>query len=160
MSVKVTKNRMTEVIKAIAELASKDVLVGIPQDNTGRDAGDPLGNATIGYIQEKGSPVNNIPERPFLVPGVASVSEETSARLKKGAQGALSGDPAAGDRAMGAAGLIAQNAVRGRINSGIDPPLAPSTLRARRARGRTGEKPLIDTGQLRNSITYVVRKKK
>jgi hypothetical protein len=31
-------------------------------------------------------------------------------------------------------------------------------LRARRARGRTGDVPLVDTGELRNSITYVIRK--
>jgi hypothetical protein len=33
------------------------------------------------------------------------------------------------------------------------------TLERRRAKGRTGTKPLIDTGQLRNAITYVLRKK-
>jgi hypothetical protein len=35
--------------------------------------------------------------------------------------------------------------------------LAERTLAARKARGRTGEKPLIDTGQLRNAVTFVVQ---
>jgi hypothetical protein len=160
MSVKVTKNRMAEVIKAMGDLASKEVLIGIPEDRSGRDDDAPLGNASIGYIQETGSPINNLPARPFLVPGVASVNESTTRQLKKGAAGALSGDAEAAGNAMDAAGLIAQNAVRARINSGIDPPLAESTLASRRARGRTGEVPLIDTAQLRNAVSYVIRKKK
>jgi hypothetical protein len=70
-----------------------------------------------------------------------------------------------------------QNAVRTKITDGPFAPLADSTLRARARRGRKGAvaelksraqgnapnnanaKPLIDTGQLRKSITYVVRKK-
>jgi hypothetical protein len=38
-------------------------------------------------------------------------------------------------------------------------PLAAATLAARRRKGRTGTKPLIDTGQLRRAITYVLRRK-
>ena len=83
------------------------------------------------------------------------------------------------------AGLAAQNAIRGVITEGIPPPLKPETIKNRaRARGtksmRKGEKeymkriaegatpaeaqasvgitPLVNTGQLRNSITYVVKK--
>ncbi len=56
-------------------------------------------------------------------------------------------------------GLMGQDAVRGKITSGPFVPLAPATLRARKAKGRTGEKPLIDTGQLRAAYTYVIRAK-
>ena len=37
--------------------------------------------------------------------------------------------------------------------------LAPVTLAQRRRRGRTGEKPLIDTAQMQRSVTHVVRPK-
>ena len=56
-----------------------------------------------------------------------------------------------------AAGLIAQNSVRRTLTTAAYRPLSERTLAERRARGRTGTKPLIDTGQYRNSITYVVR---
>jgi hypothetical protein len=88
------------------------------------------------------------------------------------------------EKAFHAVGLIAQYAIRAKINEGLDPPLAPGTIAARaRARGtksmRKGEKKyfellgkgmspgqaqaaagvkaLINTGQLRNAVNYVIR---
>ncbi len=157
--VKTTVDQMSAVMRALADLSGKDVLVGIPE-SAGNHDGAPISNAAIGYIQETGSPVNNIPPRPFLVPGVAAIQDEVAARLGKAAQGALDGQADTVQRNMAAAGLIAQNSVRRTINDGNGfAPLAERTLSARRRRGRTGEKPLIDTGQLRNSIIYVIRKK-
>ena len=72
-------------------------------------------------------------------------------------------DPEAGITALHRVGLTAQNSVRRVINAGVAPPLAASTLRSRRTRKvakRTGTVALIDTGQLRNSITYVIRPKR
>jgi hypothetical protein len=158
MGVKVTKDELQKVLRSIQQLASEEVLVGIPASTTERQDGEAINNATIGYIQENGSPVNNLPARPFLVPGVQHAIPDATAQLKKGAQEALSGDAEAANKRMHAAGIVAQNAVRSHINSGVPPPLAEATLEARRRRGRTGEVPLIDTGQLRNSITYVIRK--
>ncbi len=135
------------------------MLVGIPESAPERDD-EPISNAVIGYIQETGSPVNNIPPRPFLVPGVKDAQVPIAAQLGKGAQLALSGQASAAETALHSAGLTAQNAVRAKLQAGEDfQPLAESTLAARRRRGRSGTKPLIDTGQLRNSITYVVRDK-
>lgn len=99
-----------------------------------------------------------IPPRPFLVPGVQNAVPKTTPKLRKAAQLALRGDMPGAETELNKAGLVAQNEVRAVINAGVAPELAESTKRARRARGRTGEVPLIDTGELRNSITYVVRK--
>lgn len=163
MSVTVTKDRLADVLKSIHDLVKKEVLIGIPESedarNTREAEGSPLGNAAIGYIHETGSPINNLPARPFLVPGVEKALPAATAKLKSGATKALDGQRDAGDKSMHAAGLIAQNSVRATINAGVSPPLAPSTLAGRRRRGRTGTVPLIDTGQLRNSITYVIRNK-
>lgn len=100
-----------------------------------------------------------IPPRPFLEPGVQNAQPKTTPRLKRAAELALTGDFDAAEKELHKAGLIAQNEVRAVINAGVAPALADSTLRSRRSRGRTGTVPLIDTGELRNSITYVVRKK-
>lgn len=155
-----TRDRMPGFNKAVKELARQQVMVGIPADKTARKAGDkePLNNAQIGYIMEHGSPAANIPARPWLNPGVKSVEEKTTARLSKTAETALSsGDPTLVIKGLMAVGLTAQSGVRGYITTNAFLPLAPATLAARRRRGRTGEKPLIDTGQLRAAVNFVIR---
>lgn len=159
MPVKITVDKMASIIKAINELGAKDVLVGIPEGNTDRKSSDPATNALIGYVQEFGSPANNIPARPFLIPGVQDIQKPAADRLKVAAQRALSGDLSQAEKQLHAAGLMGQNSARAKINSNIQPKLSERTLAARRARGVKRENTLIDTGQLRNAITYVIRKK-
>jgi hypothetical protein len=158
MAVKITRDKMAAIIKAVSDLSRKDVLVGIPDSSPERKEG-PISNAQIGYILDKGSPANNIPARPFLVPGIHDVQAQCAERLKKGATAALSGNPAGADAALTAAGLTAEMSVKAKINSNIQPELAESTLEARRRRGVTRENTLVDTAQLRNSVTHVVRSK-
>ncbi|MNT58599.1 hypothetical protein D3C72_1960450 [compost metagenome] len=98
----------------------------------------------------------------------------------------MKGDDGKLDAELNAAGLIAQAGARNRITSSNYEPLSPSTIRNRRksrntqsmraeeqkyldmvangaspaqAQADAGIQPLINTGQLRNSITYVIRKK-
>ena len=82
---------------------------------------------------------------------------DASARAAKAARAAAEGRLSQVATALHAAGLIAQASVRNEITSGAFTPLSARTLAERQARGRTGTKPLVDTGQYRNSITYVVR---
>jgi hypothetical protein len=49
--------------------------------------------------------------------------------------------------------------VKQKIYDGIPPELAESTIQNKTVAGRTGETPLIDTGQLVQSITYTVEMK-
>ncbi|VXB24879.1 putative bacteriophage protein [Burkholderia sp. 8Y] len=158
MTAKITRDKVASVIKAVSDLATKDVLVGIPDSAPERKDGEPISNAQIGYIQEHGAPAANIPARPFLVPGVRDAQDKIGERLGKGAKAALNGQDQA-EQTLNAAGLIGQNAARAKINSNIQPKLADSTIAARLARGVTRTNTLVDTGQLRNSITYVVRNK-
>ncbi|KVP48398.1 hypothetical protein WJ95_20495 [Burkholderia ubonensis] len=155
-----TLDRLDEILKSISGLVQKEVLVGVPDGTAGRkDQGEPLSNAEIGYILENGSPANNLPARPHLVPGVQDARPKFEPQLQKGVEAALDGDLEKVDRSLNRAGLVAQNSVRAKINSNIQPKLADSTLAARRRRGVTRENTLVDTTQYRNSITYVVRKK-
>lgn len=177
MVIKVDK--LAAVVKSINALTGKDVLIGIPDKTTERNSAEddhgPVTNATLGYIHEFGSPANNIPPRPFLIPGVRDATDDYDQRLKKAAQLALDGDLSGVDVQLNRAGQKARDSVKAKINSGDFLPLSEATLRARARRGRKGAqaelasraagnapnndnaKPLIDTGQLRNSITYVVR---
>ncbi|RQZ31540.1 hypothetical protein DIE14_01085 [Burkholderia sp. Bp9017] len=153
-------DRLDEVLKSIAGLVKQEVLVGVPDSTAGRkDDGEPLSNAEIGYIQETGSPANNIPARPHLVPGVQDAQPKFEPQLQKGVEAALDGDLEQVQRRLNMAGIAAQNSVRAKVNSNITPELAESTLEARRRRGVTRENTLVDTGQYRNSITYVIRQK-
>ena len=168
MKLTTTKDRLPDVLAAIKALTKSEVLIGVPHENAPRSdaedaarkaSGEPITNAEIGYINEFGSPEVNIPARPHLIPGVESVKDKVASILGNGARKALSGDPGAAQTALTKAGLAGETAVKDRINEGPHVPLAPATLAARRRRGRTGEKPLVDTGQYRNSITHVVRPK-
>lgn len=174
----VKTDRVNEVIKAIGALTKMDVLVGVPESETERESQDEPNNATLAYIHEHGSPARNIPARPFLVPGVADAKGKYRPRLIKAAQLALDGKTKDALKQLDAAGIEAEQGAKSKINSGDFVPLSDATLRARAARGRKGAKaelarresglpagtdlakPLIDTGQLRNSITHIVREKK
>ncbi|EAT1194792.1 hypothetical protein EYS49_12010 [Salmonella enterica] len=175
------------ILDALRSLTKKDVLVGIPAEDSDRDD-VPFGNAGIGYVNEYGSPAQNIPPRPHLIPGVKSVEEQTVPQLKAAAQAALDGNAAGAERALNRAGALAANGVRRYMTITGFTPLADSTVEARARRGRKGAKaelarrsadgklnainpdsgqliinenvrPLIDTGQYRRAITHVVRDK-
>lgn len=152
-------DRMPALLKAMSALVKSEVLVGVPAESTERNDGEPINNATLGYIHETGAPAAGIPARPFLIPGVAAVEDKVADQLGKGAQAALKGDQRAVDQRLHAAGLVAETSVKNTINAGIAPALSDSTIANRQRRGRTGTVPLVDTGKLRNSITHVVRRK-
>lgn len=157
--IKVTKDLVKSFLANIDSMQSKRVYVGVPGEYASRGAVGPINNATIGYISERGSPVNNIPARPHLVPGVASVQEKCAQELKLGAVAALK-DPGAFDTRLERVGLIAQTAVKKKIVSQEGfAELSPRTLRARKKKGFKGTKALIESGQYLNAINYVVRKK-
>jgi hypothetical protein len=167
MPVTVVKDRVATLQKAIAALVGTKVMVGIPMDSTNNTRNDgPIGNAAIGYIQETGAPEINLPARPFLVPGVQSIEGEIIARLKTIGEDGLSGKASAITRGLTALGLVAQNAVRSYMTTADFVPLSPRTVAARRRRhpSRTAAapsdtRPLINTGQLRNALTFVLRRK-
>ncbi|WP_431022039.1 Bacteriophage protein [Erwinia rhapontici] len=174
--VTITGDNAQAIIDALKSLTRKDVLVGIPAEDSDRDDA-PFGNAGIGYINENGSPAQNIPARPHLVPGVRSVQEKTMPQLRAAAQAALSGNAAAAEMALNRAGTLAADGVRRYMTITGFIPLADSTLAGRARRGRKGAarelasraagnapdnanaRPLIDTSQYRRAITSVVREK-
>ncbi|CNE39179.1 hypothetical protein [Yersinia enterocolitica] len=187
---KVRVDKANGILAAFKSIGNKDVLVGIPESTSNREPEDgekvTIGNAQIGYINEYGSPAQNIPARPHLQPGVQSVQDKTIAKLKQAAQAVFDGNSAA-EKALNQAGLIASDAVRRYMTITNLIPLADSTLAARARRGRKGAirelarregegslmekneqgqlisntnaRPLIDQGQYRRAITYIVRDK-
>jgi hypothetical protein len=115
-----------------------------------------------------GSPARNIPARPHLVPGVEAALPEMTGYLKEAAAAALAGDLGAVDIGLTKAGIAAVNSVRLTIQAGIPPPLKQSTVDRRRVRSPGSSyrrkatspadvTPLIDTTQLLNAYTFVIR---
>jgi len=157
----VRADKAQSILDALKELTNKDVLVGIPEskdERQGEEEGE-FGNAGIGYINENGSPKQNIPARPHLKPGVRSVEQDYLPHLKAAAQKALDGNAEGAVTSLDRAGTVAANGVKRYITITGFIALSDVTLAQRRKRGRTGNKPLIDTGEYRRSITHVVRDK-
>lgn len=160
--VHVTIDRMKEVTHSIRDLAGKRVMVGIPAAKGMRDSEgerSPINNAALLYIHEHGAPEANIPARPSLVPGVKSAEPAFLPRLKEAARAAFEGRTKAMDANLAAAGQLAAQAVQKKITIGPFAPLSPRTIAARRRKGQRGTiRPLIDTGQMRQAVTWVIRK--
>lgn len=153
----ITKDNLKKVAASIDALAGQRVMVGVPDINAGRKA-PPISNAAIAYIQDNGAPEANIPPRPFMEPGIIEARDDIERRLRQAADAGLEGDRTKLDRGLHAAGLTAASSIKRKITDGPFQPLSERTLAARRARGVTRTKPLIDTGQLRAAISYVIRK--
>lgn len=161
-----TKDNLGKMMAGIDALVRQDVLIGIPGEKTERNSGDPLTNASLGYIHENGAPEANIPARPFLAPGIKEALPRTTKYFQQAAQYAGAGNMTGMMRAFNAIGQVAADSARNVIRRGISPPLKQGTVdaRKRRHKSRKAESsgdvtPLIDTGQLYRAITYVVREK-
>jgi len=186
MTMKVVKDDVSKVLAAIQKLVGQEVLIGIPASSASREGGGPLNNAQIGYIHEYGSPQANIPARPFLEPGVSEAMDKITPRMKAAAKAAMDGDSSRVDQQLHAAGLLGQIGAKTKIESGEFEPLKPATVRKRRkarrtqsmradekkyleliangatpeqAQEETGIRPLHNTGELGDHLTYVIRKK-
>lgn len=141
-------------------------------------------NAAIAFVQEFGSPAQNIPARPFLVPGVQHAERAVLPHLKAAIEGALDSKPSRVNAELHACGELAVASVRKQISSNIPPPLSPATIRNRQysrgtasarsaetaygkliaegvppaaAQTATGIRSLINSGQLLRSVDYVIR---
>lgn len=135
----------------IRELGKKKVVVGVPAATNGiRDDG--LSNATIAAAHEFGVP-GHIPERSFLRTTVGENKDKITGLLVRELKADISQGNFSG-RAFAIVGEKLSGEVKRRIQSGINPELDPKTV-ARKG----SSKPLIDTGNLLQSITYEVRDK-
>jgi len=158
----IKKDNFGKVKKAIRELSTNRIMVGVPAAKALRrpEEGEKstINNAAIAYLMENGCPAVNIPPRPFLKPTIEASRVLIVERMKGAAIYALKGNSIAVLQALHSLGLAVSTAVKLKINTGPFKGLSERTLQRRRARGRFGTKPLIDTTQLRSSITYVLKR--
>lgn len=161
--VHITLDRVKNVAEAVRGLAEKRVMVGVPAEkglrNPDSEQRGPINNAALAFIHEHGAPEANIPARPFLIPGVKDSQPSWLPRIKDAGKAAFEGRAGAVDANLAAAGQLAAQAVQRKIRTGPFAPLSPRTIAQRRRKGQKGQiRPLIDTAQMLQSITWVFRK--
>jgi hypothetical protein len=145
------------VMAALKSLEGRRVLVGFPRETANRDDGE-LSNPSRAYILNYGAPESNIPARPFMEPGIVAARDKIERYFRGAADSVMAGKPEAAEKGLNAAGLTAVASIKDKINSNLPPPLAARTIAERKARGVTRTNTLVDTGEMRNAVTYLVEK--
>jgi len=142
------------------------VKVGFPADK--REA-DGTSSAGVAAVHEFGDPARRIPERPFLRPAILENLPRYRAFNRDRLHRILHGEMTA-RMALEQLGAMAVGLVQKKLRDGPFAPLSPRTIRARMSRRSAGyraalarrgppesiDKPLIDTGFMRQNVTYVV----
>lgn len=113
--------------------------------------------AYVAAIQEFGNPAGNIPSRPFFRNAISQNDGWKDLATK--AMNAVVEGRMELNQALNQMGLKMAADVKDSITDGSYEALKQSTLDARQSRKRTqgvASKPLIDTGQMLQSVTYAV----
>ncbi len=173
-SVVTNDDKLKLVFSAVREMKNLEVLVGIPEEDSSRpptddNKGSPATNAELLYIHTNGSPINNIPPRPVIEPAINDAKELISENLKQASISAFDGNIQGFMQNLEKAGLRGENAAKDWFTNPKNnwAPNSTITIEGTEAykngekfiKGKKSSNPLIDTGELRKSITHVVRKK-
>lgn len=155
-SVKTRDNGVAKLLQRLG--TSGEVTVGVHADKgAAPKQGDDDGGMSVidvAVIHEFGAEEVGIPRRSFIRDWQDDHAEEHARLIASEARAVVAGKLGA-DEALRRIGLRFQGEVQKRIAEGIDPPLAQRTINR-----KGSSKPLIDTGQLRASITNEVTVKK
>lgn len=133
------------------------VKVGFIGDSGGAEHKDStLTVAGVAAIHEYGAPDHNIPERSFIRGTIEAHSTEVQGFIDHQNKSVLL-QKINVKEALGRLGLFMVALIKNRIvKEHVPPPLKESTIKAKTRDGKTGEVPLVDTGQMLNSIRHQV----
>lgn len=180
-----TRDKMDVLRNAVKEIQKLEVYVGIPEAGSERKDSSEVSNAELVYmhthgvrqlaminemqgdmdsgatyskahqmyIQANGSPLWKTPPRPIIEPAIENSKDKIADQLAKVATKALDGDSQGAKAQLEKAGMLGQNVVRAWFVDPANnwPANSPKTIAL-----KGSDKPLIDTGELRKAITYVV----
>lgn len=146
-----------KLFKGLEFTNNNSVYVGITQEKTKREEQE-MTNAELLFIHTNGSPINNIPARPVIEPALQDDAERLSDMLSSSAQEAMDGNFEKSVELLKKTGMRGQNVSRAWFVSPKNnwPPNSPGVQKAKRKKGSNNPRPLINTGELRKSITYFV----
>jgi hypothetical protein len=179
ITTKVTTIDRTEQLKrGLHDIARMRVYVGIPEENASRPGDNTINNAELLFIQTNGSPINKIPPRPVIEPAIEAEDnkEAITGELRQSAKAIFEGSKQQAIMHMRTAGQEGVNAARNWFDDPRNgwPPNTEGTARRKIMKMQGTErdaalekldwgedvsdlvKPLIDTGEMRKSITFVM----
>ena len=158
MYIKSEGKGLDDLKKRLEFLKHHKLMIGIPEKKSARKGGD-ITNVALAFIHTNGSPRRGIPPRPFLEPGLVTTGalDRISTLMGEAVRAAANGQQSEAVAILKAAGQVGENSVRAYISAGISPGLAESTKKAKAKKKSTSPVPLIDTGELLKSITYVIQ---
>lgn len=134
--------------RMLRELADKEVRIGFQHGEAAEEDGTDI--CDIAMWNELGT--EHIPARPFLRKSVDENTAEINAFLQERKEDILRGAPA--QQILNDIGNFQHDLIQEKITEGSYPPNAASTIRK-----KGSDKPLIDTGTMRGSVHYVIRRK-
>jgi hypothetical protein len=144
------------LVQRVYRFGAPQVAMGIleadgAQPAAGAEGNQPLTVLDVGTWAEFGT--ESEPERSFIRAWFDQAEPQLREEFAKLLQEVLKGTKTK-EQVLELVGLRGQGAIQARIAAGIDPPNAPSTIER-----KGSSKPLIDTGQLRSSISFAVRER-
>ena len=170
-----------KLAKAMNFMMENEVYVGISDETTTREKGEPVTNAELLhihsngakikrkrkssandlYIFSNGSPIFEIPARPVIEPAIKDDKDNIAKYMDAAFSSALKGNMDEALRKLKIAGTRAEKVCRLWFTNPKNgwAPNSPSVEARKKAKGSTDPKPLIDTGELRKSITYFVKRR-
>lgn len=139
-------------LERFKEIGKPKVYIGVPASKNGMHDGG-VNMATLLAIHVLGAPSRGIPQRDPLRPPLIANAQRYTDLLALGLKNALANgtDPKIVYEKIG---IVATNDVKDYFITGNFKALSEKTIKA-----KGSSKPLIDTGELRNSISYEVRNK-
>jgi hypothetical protein len=186
-NLKITKDKTNELKQILDKMKNMDVLVGIPQADDSRQ-GEGITNSELlfiqtngirkramrlemkpnvekkgyhkaheMYIQAHGSPLWHVPPRPVIEPAIENDKEKIAELLKEALKATLDGDSDLAKEYLNKAGLEGQAASQDWFDNPSNGWAANSQETIKK---KGSNKPLINTGELRKSITYILREEK
>jgi hypothetical protein len=142
-------------LRNFSGIGTKQVLVGVrSKEGALVPEGGDLNLAEIAAVNEFGSDDGHVPERSYLRSTMLEKESEYVDEVGKIVLAAIQGRQSV-DQGLGRLGLRAVRDVQATMRDLDTPPNAPSTIARKGA-----DNPLIDTGRLRQSIDFEIRRVK
>ena len=139
-------------LERFRDIGKPKVYIGVPASKNGMHEGG-INMATLLAIHVLGAPSRGIPQRDPLRPPLIANAQRYSDLLALGLKNALS-DATDPKLVYEKIGIVATNDVKDYFITGNFKALSEKTIKA-----KGSSKPLIDSEELRGSITYEVRQK-
>lgn len=134
--------------RMLEELADKEVRIGFQHGEASEDNGTDI--CDIAAWNELGT--EHIPSRPFLRKSVDENEGKINQFLQAEVQSLANGKTA--EALLNEIGNFQKSLVQEKITEGTFAPNAEQTIRR-----KGSSKPLIDTGRMRQSVNYVIKRK-